>query len=132
MPYCPNCGVQVDDETAFCPKCGAPLKGGKPEALIGQRGERWERRRDEKAEKAEKAEKHEKAEKAEKHERRSFTGPLIGGLILIFLGVMSILQILGYRVWEHTWAYFLILIGGVVIVSALYMAMKARERNPHT
>ena len=63
-----------------CPKCGAALKAGKPEAKTPTdwRRERWERRRDEKAEK------NEKAEKGEKHEKREypFIGPLIGGLIL--------------------------------------------------
>ena len=103
----------------FCPKCGAPLKAERPQE--------W-RRRAEKGEKAEKAEKSEKREKAEKHEKREFgfVGPLIGGLILIFLGLMFYLQLLGYRVWEIAWAFFFIIIGIIIIIGTIY----ATRRHP--
>jgi len=109
MPYCPKCGTEVREEMAFCPKCGAPLKG--PPA--GYRPE-----------KAEKSEKEEKREKTEKYEKREFgvIGPLIGGLILIFLGLMFYLQLIGYRVWEIAWALFLVIIGIIIIIGAIYAA----------
>lgn len=83
MPYCSNCGTEVTEDMVFCPKCGAPIKGVKPETPTEYGRERRERRRDEKAEK------HEKQE-------HPFIVPLIGGLILIFLGVASYLQTIGY------------------------------------
>lgn len=84
MSYCPKCGSKVEEEMSFCPKCGAPLKDQRPTVEA-----KTTYRRDEKAEKAEK---NEKAEKHEKHEY-GFVGPLIGGLILIFIGAASYLEV---------------------------------------
>ena len=125
MSYCPNCGAEVVEGMTFCPKCGAPLKGA-PVTPPRYGRERLERRRDEKAEK------HEKQEKGEKHEKREhpFIGPLIGGLILVFLGVISYLQTIGYNVWMFIGPYFLIIIGLAVLLSAL--ARMSRRRNPPT
>ena len=121
MVYCSKCGAQVDEAMAFCPKCGAPL-------TIKQ----VEKRRDEKAEKQEKREKQEKPEKGEKQEKGEFRfiGPLIGGLILIFIGAVSYLQSIGYRLWEFAGAVFTIVIGLIIVLAAL--AMLARKRNPPT
>ena len=129
MVYCSKCGAQVDETMTFCPRCGAPLKDLKPVPIMEQRREQWERRRDEKTEKQEKQEKHEKGEKQEKDEFR-FIGPFIGGLILIFIGVVSYLQSIGYRVWEFAGAVFTIAIGFIIVIAAL--AMMARKRNPST
>ena len=128
MPYCRKCGVEVADEMVFCPKCGAALKTKQP-ADHGP-----VRHRDEKAEKEEKHEKHEKQEKQEKQEKGEFSliGPLIGGLILIFLGVMSYLQITGALGREVTGAMLFIAIGIAIIVVGLYAAMRASRRHPRT
>jgi len=126
MPYCQKCGVEVSDEMAFCPKCGAALKAKQPAEQAPVR------HLDEKAEKREKEEKYEKHEKQEKQEKGefSFIGPLIGGLILIFLGLMSYLQITGALGREFTGAMFFIVIGIVIIVVGLYAAMRATRRHP--
>lgn len=116
----------------FCPKCGAPLKAEKPSEQpaaptpMAYRGE--------KAEKHEKEEKGEKGEKAEKYEKReyAFIGPLIGGLILIFLGFMAYLQISGFLGREVAGATFLIIIGIIIIVAAIYASMAASRRHPKT
>lgn len=118
MPYCPHCGAEVTEDVTFCPKCGASLKG--------TQAVRQDRRRNEKAEKGEKQEKGEKSEKRE----HPFIWPLIGGLILIFLGIASYLQTLGYDIWRYTGAYFLIIIGLAIILGALVRS--ARKRNPPT
>jgi len=128
---CPKCGAKVTEEMAFCPKCGAPLKAEKPKEQpvaapapsIVYRGEKAE-----KHEKEEKGEKGEKGERAEKHEKREFTfiGPLIGGLVLIFLGVISLLQITGRINKEILWALFFVVIGILIIVGAIM----ASRRHP--
>jgi uncharacterized membrane protein YvbJ len=123
MPYCFKCGAEVEEDMAFCPKCGAPLKVGettaeaKPKVTV-------------KEEKTEKHEKGEKREKTEKHEKRefSFIGPLIGGLILIFLGLMSYLQIVGFVERRLLGALFLVLIGVIVII----LGLAAWRRHPKT
>ncbi len=121
MPYCPKCGIEVKEEMAFCPKCGASLK---VEALP----ERRRAEKEEKAEKAEKQEKQEKEEKTEKHEKQQFgvIGPLVGGLALIFFGIMFYLQLVGYPLWEIAGAFFLIIIGIIVIVGVI----AAMRRHP--
>ena len=130
MPYCTKCGAKVREKMAFCPKCGAPLKVEKPptEAVPP------ERYRSEKAEKHEKGEKREKKEKTEKYEKREFgvIGPLIGGLILIFLGSMFYLQATGFLRREVTGALLLIIIGVIIIVGVLYAATMATRRHPKT
>jgi len=126
MPYCQKCGTKVSEEMAFCPKCGAPLKVEKPpvEAAPAPAPPR--------AEKAEKREKEEKREKTEKREKREFgiVGPLIGGLILIFLGLMLYLQVTGFLQRGVASALFLIIIGIIIIVVGLYAATTAARRHP--
>lgn len=121
MSYCPKCGTKVSEEMAFCPKCGAPLKAEKPPTEASPTGYRSE-----KAEKAEKHEKQEKGEKTEKHEKREFgfVGSLIGGLILIFFGLMSYLQVTGFLGKEVAGASFLILIGIIIIIGVIYAARR--------
>jgi len=77
-------------------------------------------------EKREKAEKHEKHEKREKEEKEKYekgagdtTGPIIGGLLLIFLGVIFFLTS-AYRIrWENWWPLIIIAVGVIVLVAAL-------------
>jgi hypothetical protein len=128
VSYCPKCGSKISEEMSFCPKCGAPLKveqaatEAKPRAY----------RRGEKAEKGEKTEKAEKTEKHEKHEY-GFIGPLIGGLILIVLGLTAYLRVSGVVTDEkYIWAFFLVLIGLVIIVAAVYTLIMAARRHPKT
>ena len=121
MTYCPKCGTQVEENMTFCPRCGAPLKAEATVRAV---------QRNEKAEKQEKGEKQEKQEpeKSEKHEKGEFgfVGWLIGGLILIFLGLMSYLQMTGYSLWQFTWPFFFIGIGLIIIIGAVIAA----KRNP--
>jgi uncharacterized membrane protein YvbJ len=130
MSFCPKCGDKVTEDMVFCPKCGASLKAEQPTAQVA-RPPTYRHEKDEKSEKGEKREKREKSEKREKHEY-AFIGPLIGGLILIFLGVMaylSIANVVERRVWG---ALFFILIGIVIIFGAIYGAMLASRRHPKT
>jgi len=136
MPYCPKCGTKVREEMAFCSKCGAALKVEQPSAEAAPpapyRAEKAEKH--EKREKEEKGEKKEKEEKTEKHEKREFgvLGPLIGGLILIFFGLMLYLQVTGFLGRQVAMALFLIVVGTIIIVGVLYAAMMAARRHPYT
>lgn len=117
MPYCPKCGVEVSEEMEFCSQCGKRLK---PVPAQVQR------------EKAEKEEKREKAEKGEKLEKREFgyVGPLVGGIILIIIGVMSFLAAIG-RIDFLDWGpIFLIVIGIIIVVFVLYASVVAARRSP--
>ena len=126
MSHCPKCSAKVTEEMSFCPKCGAPLKAAQAPTEPRFR----EYRRGEKSEKGEKAEKREKREKAEKHEL-GFLGPLIGGLILIFLGIVAFVGVSypNYNL-RTLGAFFLLLIGVIVIVVAIYGALVLRKRHP--
>jgi uncharacterized membrane protein YvbJ len=132
MSYCPKCGNKVDETMAFCPRCGAALK---MEAPVQAAPVQQAPRRDEKAEKHEKREKQEKREpeRAEKHEKGeySFIGWLIGGLILIFIGAMAFLNIYYNFVTPLMgWALFLLVIGVIIIIAAIYFATTAKKRSP--
>jgi hypothetical protein len=130
MPECPKCGYKVREEMSFCPNCGASLKVEQvstesryvPPPL---------RRRNEKAEKYERGEKREKAEKHEKGEY-GLIGPLIGGLILIFIGLASWLEITNQMRVRELWAFFLVMIGAIIIVGVIYAALMAAKRHPRT
>jgi len=128
--YCPKCGNEVNEAMAFCPRCGAPLKGEAQvqAAPAPQRGE--------KAEKGEKQEKREKQEpeKGEKHEKGEYgiVGWLIGGLVLILIGFFALLQFLGYLASGTGWALLLLIIGIVVIIATVYFTINARKRYPTT
>ena len=125
MPYCQKCGTEIREEMVFCPQCGAPLKA----APAPQRAEKAE-----KQEKGEKGEKREKTEKTEKHEKREFgvIGPLIGGLILVFIGLMSYLQVAGLLRTEVASALFFIIIGIIIVIGSIYAALMASRRHPRT
>lgn len=133
MPYCPKCGNLVDENMAFCPRCGAPLKGqAAAQAQAPPTGPApTYRRRDEKNEKNEKNEKDERGEKGEKQEKgeHGFVGWLIGGLVLIIIGIFSILSTSGYLTGAN-WAFVLVLIGIVIIIAAAYIATVAKRRYP--
>jgi hypothetical protein len=91
---------------------------------------RREYRRREKGE--EKSEKHEKQEKGEKHEKGEygFLGPLVGGLILVFLGLVWWLGMYRTFEWRFLWAFFLVLVGLIIIIAAAYGALVLRKRHP--
>jgi uncharacterized membrane protein YvbJ len=133
MSYCPKCGTKVREEMSFCPKCGAALKVEQPPAeapAAPYKAEKAEKH--EKQEKREKGEKAEKREKAEKHEKREFgyIGSLIGGLILIFIGLMFYLALTTSINWAAAGAFIIVIIGILVIVGAVYAAMMASRRHP--
>lgn len=121
MPYCPKCGTEVKIEMEYCPKCGASLKAERiPGAAF------------EKHEKHEKHEKREKEEKAEKHEKRETSRfwALIGGLILVVIGATSLITTLFELPESWRGASFLLVIGIVIIILAIFGAARASKRSP--
>jgi uncharacterized membrane protein YvbJ len=147
MPYCPKCNNEVSEEMEFCPKCGAALKGEQYSDVekwgkefgermaqkgreLGERmSERAKRRAERRAQRDEKYEKYEKTEVHEKHEF-VFVGPLIGGLVLIFLGLMFYLQIIGSLNAAIVGALFFIVIGVIIIAAGVFAATMAKRRHP--
>jgi uncharacterized membrane protein YvbJ len=127
MAYCPKCGNEVRDDMVFCPKCGAPLKVQQTSTATV----RSARYRNEKAEKDEKQEKTEKTEKHEKGEH-AFIGPLIGGLILVFIGLSFYLETTGLVSRPVTGALFLVIVGVLIMFGAIYGARLASRRHPRT
>jgi hypothetical protein len=126
LSYCPKCGAKLEEGMGFCSKCGAPVKMAQTTAETRPTAHQ----RAEKSEKSEKAEKHEKGEKGEKHEL-GFLGSLIGGLILIFVGVAAFVG-MEYPHYDWRWvgALFLLLIGVIIIVAAIYVVFVLSKRHP--
>ncbi len=127
MSNCPKCGAPITEEMSFCAKCGAAQKLQQAPPPPTTRGEY--RRREKEEEKGEKREKQEKGEKHEKGEY-GFLGPLVGGLILIFLGLVWWLGMFQTFQWQVLWAFFLVLVGIIIIVAAAYGALVLRRRHP--
>lgn len=135
MSYCPKCGTKVREDMSFCPNCGAALKVEQPPSPAQAvppappRAEKAEKH--EKREKEEKEER-EKKEKTEKREKREFgyIGSLIGGLILIFVGLMFYLAVTRMFSMGAMWAFFIVIIGLIIIVGAVYAAIIASRRYP--
>ena len=138
MSYCPKCGNKITEEMTFCPNCGASLKAvqpavaAQPTAPRGEKGEKGEKQ--EKREK-EARDQREKREKGEMHEKRQygFAGPLIGGLILIFFGLMLFIGLTTPGMNSGIlWAFFVVIIGIIIIIGAIYAATMASRRHPPT
>ncbi len=126
MSYCPKCGSKIDENMMFCPRCGASLKAEQIPTAPAPRTVVYRN------EKGEKDEKHEKQEKTEKHEKRvyGFIGPLIGGLILIFIGLTAYLELTNMVEPGMLNALFFIIVGVAIIIGAIYGATLARRRHP--
>lgn len=104
LPFCQNCGAEISTDVAFCPKCGRQTVVS-PAAV--ERGHL-------------RGEKREKSEKGEKEEKSGDkTAPLVGGLILVWLGISFYLVQARYIDWNEWWPYFIIGIGVVLIVQAV-------------
>ena len=105
----------------YCPKCGASIGAV-----------RISRESYEKQEKQEKYEKHEKHEKQEKYEKgegnRSWA--LLGGLILIVFGLVSIMTTYAHIPSLPSGGILLVLVGIVIMVIAVYGATRATRTNP--
>jgi len=135
MPNCPKCNSRVTEAMSFCPSCGASLKeapAAAPAPVPAPPAPPVRREKQEKQEKGEKGEKREKTEKGEKHEKQGvgLLGPIIGGIVLIMLGVMAFLSLQPDINQPMLGAYFLVIIGIVIIVAAIYGAMIAARRHP--
>ncbi len=55
---------------------------------------------------------------------------MVGGLILVFLGVVWSLGMNGMFEWRILWALFIVLVGIVIIIAAVYGALVLRKRHP--
>jgi zinc-ribbon domain len=112
--FCHRCGAQLPEGATYCPKCGSAVTGSTAFQAGGLGPTRAEMR-----EKSEKHEKHEKNEKREKNEKggpQGMLGPLVGGLILIWLGTTFFLEQSGYLTGVDWWAYFLSGVGVILIL----------------
>jgi hypothetical protein len=54
---------------------------------------------------------------------------ITGGLILILLGVLFLFTEMDRISWTDWWAYFLVGLGGIFIIEALYRAFSAEGRR---
>jgi len=143
MSTCPNCGARIREDMNFCPKCGTSIKTQQAAAPTPTPAAPQPAPAPTRAEKEEKHEKQEKEEKGKRGERMekeyrygareySFIGPLIGGLVLIFLGIAFYLMLTSGIRWETLGALFFVLIGIVIIAGAAYAATMASRRHPQT
>lgn len=105
MVYCTNCGTKNPDDAKICSKCGKPLYKPSAERYEEETcfGLPYERRR---------------------YERDFCFGipstiwPLLIGVFIVIWGISILLGISFW--WHNLWPMFLILIGLIIIASALF------------
>lgn len=117
MAYCPKCGKEVSEEDDYCTQCRSPLKNQVAYRRVRHRSE--------------KDEKDEKGEKNEKHEEEDEYGALIGGGILVWLGVLLLLQNQGILRGDFG-GYFLMGIGVIIGVRGLIAFQKPGQSDTGT
>jgi len=132
MPECKKCGAKVKEDMSFCPNCGASLREAaavsQPSAPAPQPITHVRHEKEEKREKGEKREKHEKGE-------FGWLGPFIGGIVLIIIGLISYFEVTGILsplTQQILWAFFIIIVGILLIFGAIYAMTTARRRYPRT
>jgi uncharacterized Zn finger protein (UPF0148 family) len=133
MPECKKCGARVKEDMSFCPNCGASLREAavvapQPSAPAPPPTTHVRYEKEEKREKGEKREKHEKGE-------YGWIGPFIGGIVLIIIGLISYLEvtnILNQVTRQILWAFFIIIVGILLIFGAIYAMTTARRKYPQT
>jgi hypothetical protein len=162
MDFCPNCGAALKgalspEPTEHAEEIGARVskraekvaekmekaaekmgeRGKEIGETMSERGKEISERVSERTRRAERGEKHEKDgeyEKTERHEKSEFgfIGPLAGGLVLIFLGLLFYFQVTGQVGRDVAIASFMVIIGAVIIAVALYAVIVASKRHPAT
>jgi hypothetical protein len=98
MPYCPKCGNEVSENADYCTKCREPLRQGLNYRRVRRRNE--------------------KNEKQEKDENDKY-GPIIGGLIVTWLGVLLLLSNQNIIRSSDFGGYFLLGIGVILVIRGL-------------
>jgi hypothetical protein len=101
MVYCPRCGNEVSEDADYCTRCREPLKEGLAYRRV--------RRRNEKNEKNEKQEK----DKDDKY------GPIIGGLVVTWLGALLLLSNQNIIRSSDFGGYFLMGIGVILVIRGI-------------
>jgi uncharacterized Zn finger protein (UPF0148 family) len=128
--YCHKCGSALPAGSSYCPGCGTPVTTASV-AAVAQQSPAPEpySRKAYRHEKYEKEEKHEKNEKGEKGSGRpgSIIGPVVGGLIVIWLGVTFYLQEIGSIPSANWWAYFILGIGFILVLQGLLVYSQSRR-----
>jgi len=132
MPECKKCGAKVKEDMSFCPNCGASLREAaaaapQPSAPAPPPITHVRYEKEEKREKEEKGEKHEKGE-------YGWIGPFIGGIILIIIGLIAYVEATGIIIIDTriAWAFFIVIVGILLIFGAIYAMTTARRRYPRT
>ncbi len=124
--FCHKCGAELPPGAMFCAKCGSPVEAPASTASASQ-PPIYTRHRERRNEKNEKQEKHEKEEKGEKGRGGNIIGPVIGGLILVWLGITFYLQQTNTIPSDNWWAYFVAGIGAILILQGILLYSRRRR-----
>lgn len=122
--FCHKCGSPLPPGAAFCPRCGAAAVSAPAATYVAQQP--GTRARNEWGEKHEKHEKREKNEKGEKSTHGGMLGPVVGGLVLIWLGVTFYLEQNGNLPSDIWWAYFVAGVGIILIFEGVVIFARGR------
>ena len=109
MVYCHECGTKIEDDAEYCSKCGSSLKEN-----TDPRDERRLHRN----------------EYRYRHRNECFGLPHGGLIVGIFFGALLILfgisSIYGITIWNYLWPIVVIIIGILIITSAIYNYTRRR------
>lgn len=112
--FCTKCGASATSGAAFCPSCGTPTKS--PAEATPQASSRVEWR-----------------EYSYARRRGDKSAPLVGGLIVMWLGISLYLAQVNSNIGNASWwAYFFVGVGVILIAAGMLRWAQYRYRYPPT
>lgn len=108
MEYCPKCGKEVNEDDEYCSQCRTPLKDQVAYRRVKARDDWWDR-----------------------DDEDEMYGALIGGGIIIWLGVLLLLQNQGILRGDFG-GYFLMGIGVILALRGLVAMQKPDQSDTST
>jgi len=136
--YCSNCGAPISEGALYCGRCGrqlndVPTASSTPPPTWGSPGTPTSSQPPYHNERYEKHEKQEKREKGEKHEkggRNGWIGPLFGGTVLIWIGIILTLAASGSISWNVWWDWFLAGLGILLVLEGAILSISRGRSYP--
>lgn len=113
MQYCPKCGNKVDDSMHFCSNCGLQLKDATPNQTATSQPQNQTM--------------HEHHRKVD----HGFVSFLAGGLILVTIGVVAILELTNNLLEPGQYLVIMLTAIGLIVIFSAFYVFLGSYRHSH-